>query len=151
MKLISRVQFFATPWTVAHKAPPSMEFSRQEYWSELTFPSPGDHPDLGIEPRSPALQADALPSEPPGKPPYTTSDCILTFLIDMSFNNNLPWYFCRRRHHREDLSNRFLFSKWAKKAQKDTQGPNDWGKRIIWSTFSVSHFFISPWAPVLLP
>ena len=55
-----------TPWTVAHQAPPSMEFSRQEYWSGLPFPSPGDLPDPGIEPGSTALQADALPSEPPG-------------------------------------------------------------------------------------
>ena len=46
----------------------SMEFSRQEYWSGLPFPSPGDLPDPGIEPRSPTLQADSLPSEPPGKP-----------------------------------------------------------------------------------
>ena len=45
-----------------------MGFSREEYWSELPFPSPGDLPDPGIEPRSPALQADALPSKPPGKP-----------------------------------------------------------------------------------
>ena len=45
-----------------------MGFSRQEYWSELPFPSPGDLPDLGIEPKSPALQEDALTSEPPGKP-----------------------------------------------------------------------------------
>ena len=58
----------ATPWTVACQAPLSMGFSRQEYWSGLPFPSPGDLPDPGIEPRSPALQADALPSEPPGKP-----------------------------------------------------------------------------------
>ena len=57
----------AIPWTVAHQIPPSMGFSRQEYWSGLPFPSPGDLPDAGIEPRSPALQADALPSEPPGK------------------------------------------------------------------------------------
>ena len=54
-------------WTVAYQAPPSMGFSRQEYWSGLPFPSPGDLPDPGIEPRSPALQADALISEPPGK------------------------------------------------------------------------------------
>ena len=54
-------------WT-AHQAPPSMGYSRQEYWSGLPFPSPGDLPDLGIEPRSPSLQADALTSEPPGKP-----------------------------------------------------------------------------------
>ena len=59
---------FATLWTVAHQAPPSMEFSRQEYWSGLPFPSPGDLPDPGIKPRSPALWADTLPAEPPGKP-----------------------------------------------------------------------------------
>ena len=53
---------------VAHQAPPSMEFSRQEYWSGLPFPSPGDLPDLGIKPGSPPLQTDALPSEPAGKP-----------------------------------------------------------------------------------
>ena len=65
-------QLFATPWTVAYQVPPSMRFSRQEYWSGLPFPSPGDLPNPAIEPRSPTLQADALPSEedalPPGKP-----------------------------------------------------------------------------------
>ena len=59
VKSLSHVQFFATPWTVAYEVPPSMEFSRQEYWSGLPFPSPGDLPDLGIELGSPALQADA--------------------------------------------------------------------------------------------
>ena len=59
---LSCVQLFATPWTVAHQALLSMEFSRQQYWSALSFPSPG------IKPRSPALQADSLPSEPSGKP-----------------------------------------------------------------------------------
>ena len=63
VKLLSYVWLFATPWTVAPQAPPSMGFSRQEYWSGLPFPSPGDLPDPGTEPRSPALQADALPSE----------------------------------------------------------------------------------------
>ena len=67
MKSLSRVRLFATPWTVAHQALPSMGFSRQEYWSGLPFPSPGDLPDPGIEPRSPTLQADALTSEPPGR------------------------------------------------------------------------------------
>ena len=58
-----------TPWTVAHQAPPlSMGFSRQEYWSELPFPSLGHLPDPGIEPTSPVLQVDSLPTEPPGKP-----------------------------------------------------------------------------------
>ena len=68
VKSLSRVRLFATPWTVAYQAPLSIEFSRQEYWSGLPFPSPGDLPDPGMEPRSPALQADALPSEAPGKP-----------------------------------------------------------------------------------
>ena len=67
VKSLSRVRLFATPWTVAHQPPPSMGFSRQEYWSGLLFPSPGDLPDPGIEPGSPTLQADALTSEPPGK------------------------------------------------------------------------------------
>ena len=58
VKSLSRVRLFATPWTVAHQAPLSMGFSRQEYWSGLPFPSPGDIPDPGIEPRSPVLQAD---------------------------------------------------------------------------------------------
>ena len=57
-----------TPWTVAHQAPLYMKFPRQEYWSRLPFPSSGDLPNLGIEPRSSALQADSLPSEPPRKP-----------------------------------------------------------------------------------
>ena len=64
VKSLSRVRLFATPWTVAHQARPSMEFSRQEYWSGLLFPFPGDFPDPGIKPGSPAFQADSLPSEP---------------------------------------------------------------------------------------
>ena len=69
VKLLSCVRLFATPWThVAHQAPPSMGFSRQEYWNGLPFPPPEDLPDPGIEPRSPSLQADTLTSEPPGKP-----------------------------------------------------------------------------------
>ena len=67
VKLLSRVQLFATPWTVAYQAPPSMGFFPQECWSGLPFPSPEDLLDPEIEPRSPTLQADALPSEPPGK------------------------------------------------------------------------------------
>ena len=60
-------QILATPWTVACQVPLSVGFSRQEYWSGLPFPSPGDLHDPGIEPRSPALQADSLPTELPGK------------------------------------------------------------------------------------
>ena len=66
VKSLSPVGVFATPWTVAYQAPPFMGFSRQEYWSGVPFPSPGDLPNPGIKPESPALQADALPSEPPG-------------------------------------------------------------------------------------
>ena len=64
----SSILAWRIPWTVAYQAPQFVEFFRQEYWSGLSFPSPGDLPDPGIEPRSPALQADALPSEAPGKP-----------------------------------------------------------------------------------
>ena len=63
-KSLSRVRLFSTPWTVAYQAPRSMGFSRQEYWSGLPFPSPGDLPNPGIEPGSPALQTDTLLSEP---------------------------------------------------------------------------------------
>ena len=88
MKLLSCVQLFATPWTVAYQAPPSMGFSRQECWSGLPFPSPGHLPDPGIEPRSPALQADALPSEPPGGSFLVgsrSSACSLHYLY-------IPWF-----------------------------------------------------------
>ena len=67
VKSLSHGRLFATPWTVAHQAPLSMGFSRQVYWSGLPFPSPGDLASPGIKPRSPALQADTLTSEPPGK------------------------------------------------------------------------------------
>ena len=63
----SFVWLFATPWTVPCQAPQSMGFSRQEYWSGLPWPSPGDLPNPGIKPSSPALQAGSLPSKPPGK------------------------------------------------------------------------------------
>ena len=66
VKSLSCVQFFVTLWTVAYQALPSMGFSRQEYWSGLLFPSPGDPPNPGIKPGSPALQADTSPS---GEPP----------------------------------------------------------------------------------
>ena len=65
---LSRAQLFATPWTTAHQAPLSIGFSRQECLSGLPFPSPVDLPDPGIEPRSPAQQADSLLTELQGKP-----------------------------------------------------------------------------------
>ena len=75
VQLLSRVRLFATSWTVAHhphshpQAPLFMDFSLQVYWSGLPCPPPGDLPHPGMEPRSPALQADSLPSESPGSPP----------------------------------------------------------------------------------
>ena len=67
-----------TLWTVACQAPLPMAFSRQEYWSRLPFPSPGDLPEPEIEPRSPALQVDSLPAELRGKPPGISINGILT-------------------------------------------------------------------------
>ena len=84
VKSFSHVQLSATPWIVAHQAPPFMIFSRQEYWSALPFPSPGDLLYPGIEPRSPALQADTLPSKPPGKPPRS---CQINGTINRSWEN----------------------------------------------------------------
>ena len=77
--MLSHAQSFATLWTIDHQAPLSMEFSRQEYWNGLPFPSAGDLPDSGIKLRSPALQADSLPSEPLGKLPFggSTLSCLL--------------------------------------------------------------------------
>ena len=67
VKLLNPVQLFVIPWTVVCQAPLSMGFSRQEYWSGLPFHSPEDVPEPEVEPMSPALQADSLPSEPSGK------------------------------------------------------------------------------------
>ena len=63
----------ATPWMAAVHAPLSMDFSRQEYWSGWPCPPPGDLPNLGIKPRSPALQGDSLSPKPPGKPTIVTT------------------------------------------------------------------------------
>ena len=71
----SHVQLFATLWTVAHQTPLSMGLLRQEYWSGLPFPSPRNLPDPGIELGSPALKANSLPSEPPGKPRANGGTC----------------------------------------------------------------------------
>ena len=80
LSCFSRVQLFVTLWTVACQAPQFMGFSRQEYWSQLLFPFPEEFPNPVIKPESPALQADSLPSEPPGKP---SDPCLL--------GNPLPW------------------------------------------------------------
>ena len=81
---LSRLQLFATPWTIACQAPLSMGFSRQEYWSGLSFPSPGDHPDPGIEPASlasPALASRFFATAPPGKPSVRIHELIWRLFI----------------------------------------------------------------------
>ena len=85
-KSLSRVRLFAIAWTVVYQAPPSMGFSRQEYWSGLQFPSPGDLPDSGIKPRYPALQVDSLPSEPPGKPKTCIKELVILCWNDIMRN-----------------------------------------------------------------
>ena len=70
-----------TPWTVAHQSPLPVEFPRQEYWSGQPFPSPGDLPDQGIEPRSPALQTDPLPSKPPEN--HVNTGVLISFWINI--------------------------------------------------------------------
>ena len=79
-ELLSYVWLFVSPWPVTHQAPLSMESSRQEYWNELPFPSPGDLRNPGIEPGSPALQADSLLSKPPGKPVVSSRLHLLSLL-----------------------------------------------------------------------
>ena len=74
------------PWTVAHQAPLSMGFSRQEYWSGLPFSSPGNFSDPGIKPRSPTLQADTLPSEPPGAHHQSRSDIFKSNVFQKSYS-----------------------------------------------------------------
>ena len=94
MKSLSRVQLFVNPWAVAYQVPPSMGFSRQEYWSGLPFPSPGDLPNPGIEPGSPALQADALTSQPTGKPPglyLTKLETGKQFSLFLTHSSVLAW------------------------------------------------------------
>ena len=90
VKLLSRVRLFATPRTVAYQAPLYMEFSRQEYLSGCPFSSSGDLPDPGIEPGSPALQADSLPSEPPGKPWGWGKERLRFYRVNFNTHLNLP-------------------------------------------------------------
>ena len=77
-----------TPWTVAHQAPLSREFPRQEYWSGLPFPSPGGLPHPGIAPKLAALQADSSPTEPSGKPAQRLICCKHSVLVIASFTNS---------------------------------------------------------------
>ena len=97
LSCFSRVQLFVILWIGDHQAPLPMEFSRQEYWSGLPCPPPGDLPNPGMEPRYPALQADSLSSEPPGKP-KNNGVGILSVLQGVFPTQKLNWGFlhCRR-------------------------------------------------------
>ena len=114
MKSFSHVRLFVTPWTVAHQAPLSMRFSRQEYWTGLPFSSPGDLPDPGIEPKCPTLQAEALTSEPPGKPkppscPLTAHKNLFPFNIE-SLGLNFPTLFQIILFHWDELQTLCAYS-----------------------------------------
>ena len=92
--------YFVKPWTVAHQAPLSMGFPRQEYWSGLPCTPPGDIPNPGIKPRSPALQPDSSPIEPPGKPTIVITELLLILISlyhDWSKENNRILY--HENHH----------------------------------------------------
>ena len=102
VKSLSRVGLFVTPWTVAHQASLSMGFSRQEYWSGLPCPPPGDLADTGIKPGSPALQADSLPSEPPGKP-WVDSTCIYLYTHTGREDEGIQLFICHGQEGREHL------------------------------------------------
>ena len=89
----------ATSWTLACQIPLSLEISRQEYWSELPFPSPGDLPDPGIEPWSPALQADSLPTELRGKPYMGYTYTQKLFVVYLEFKcNQASWFWVAAGH-----------------------------------------------------
>ena len=123
VKLLSHVQLFATLWTVAYQAPPSMEFSRQEYWNGLPFPSPGDLPSPGIEPGSPTWWADALPFEPLGNPTgYKVMLKILQARLQQYVNRELPDVqvgFRKGRGTRDQIANICWIIKKARELQKN--------------------------------
>ena len=82
---------FVTPWTVAHQAPLSMGFPRQEYWSGVPLPSPGDLPDPGLQPESPVLAYGFFTTEPPGKPKYMQStSCEMPGCVKHKLESRLP-------------------------------------------------------------
>ena len=110
VKSLSRVRLFGTLWTVAHQAPLSMGFSRQEYWSGLPLPFPGDLHDPGIELRSPALQVDALTSEPPGMPRKRKTN---TKWYHLYLESKIwyKWTYLPKRNRLTDMENKFMVTK----------------------------------------
>ena len=120
LSCFSRVRLFATPWTVARRALLSMGFPRQEYWSGLPFPPPGDIPVPGIKPASPvspALQADSLPLEPLGEPLFTDGgDYIIVYAWQNSQNCTLKrvnFTVCKLQANKPDGSQKCSNTNWA--------------------------------------
>ena len=109
---LSRIRLFATLWTVARQAPPSMGFSRQEYWSGLSFPFPGDLPDPGIEPRSATLQADTLTSVPPGKEEAPKFSNQLTLMWDTEQRMKVSLKCVSIKHQKMESESSLLFHNW---------------------------------------
>ena len=118
-KSLSCVRLFVTPWTIQ-----SMEFSRPEYWSGLPFPSPGDLPNPGIEPRSPTMQADSLPAEPQEKPKNT----------GMGGLSLLQWFFPTQEWNQGLLHCRWILYQLSYQGSPD-QGSNpcplQWKHRVL--------------------
>ena len=112
VKLLSCVRLFETLWTAVYQAPLSIRFSRPEYCSRFPFPSPGDLPDLGIEPGSPALQGDALPSEPRGKLKALEINNLLSFQHNDLLTSLFLFYLC--------CSHKFLLF-WVAKHCSETE------------------------------
>ena len=138
VKSLSCVQLFATPWI-----PRSLEFSRQEYWSGLLFPSPGDHPNPGIEPGSPALQTDALPSEPLGKPTALTIQTCKVMSLFFNMLSRFVIAFLPRSKH--------LLISWLQSLSAVILEPKK-RKSVPGSTFplSICHEVMGPDAMILV-
>ena len=118
-----------TPWTLAHLVPLSMGFSRQEYWSGLPFPSPGDLPDPGITPGSSELQADSLPSEPPEKPDlcllappiHKTLGPLMTVTLRKVLGRILQKQITNTAHYQRVNCNRYIFFATMKEGKKEKE------------------------------
>ena len=123
------------PWTVAHQAPPSMGFSRQEYWSGLPFPSLGDLPNPGIEPRYLALQADALTSEPPVKPKFMLAN-IKTWRLVSKTSHKLQNIFIMCVSEQE--LPRYINCSFRLVIKVQTTWFFEWAKDLMWSHSVVS-------------
>ena len=138
VKSLSRVRLFVTPWTAACQTPPRMGFSRQEYWSGSPFPSPGDLPDPGIEPWSPAPQADSLLSELPGKPSaYTVRDVnYISTKLEGKKNRTKVKFTFDLQSKASDLQGS---SPWGGKFKKRNRSENDTGDRVS----GRKHYFCS--------